>query len=197
MMPGDGDRIIRCWKFLLIIFKSSNHPNYAKETVNLLVQYLYVFSDRLKARLKWSRCVNTKGFPGCNMPCDLHMEHLNRTIKNMVRGMGGNISSEAVVKAGKTVGTVKHVCSVFEEQTIKTKQTSESHSYPSLDKDVKRMVNVLKEEKVFIASSERQHPAFSTMNCGIMQKYSRPILIKKVKESLKKIAHHSATVTLL
>lgn len=28
---GDGDRILRYWKFLLVIFKSSNKQNYAKE----------------------------------------------------------------------------------------------------------------------------------------------------------------------
>ncbi len=43
---GDGDRILRYWKFLLVIFKSSNKRNYAKEAVNLLLQYYYLFSDR-------------------------------------------------------------------------------------------------------------------------------------------------------
>ena len=36
---GDGERIIRYWKFLLVVFKSSNCRNYAKEAVNLLLQY--------------------------------------------------------------------------------------------------------------------------------------------------------------
>ena len=31
---GDGDRIIRYWKMLLIILKASNHYNYAKEAVS-------------------------------------------------------------------------------------------------------------------------------------------------------------------
>ncbi len=104
--------------------------------------------------------------------------------------MGGNISSKAIVKAGKAVGVVKHVCSVFEEKTIKTKLNLDSHSYPSLDKDIKRMVQVLKEEKVYVPSSDRHHSAFPTMNYGIMQKHSRPILIKKVQQSLKKIVYH-------
>ena len=38
------------------------------------------------------------------MPYDLHMEHLNRTIKNMIKCMGGNVSPEAIVKAGKALG---------------------------------------------------------------------------------------------
>ena len=33
---GGGERIVRYWKLLLIIFKASNHRNYAKEAVLFL-----------------------------------------------------------------------------------------------------------------------------------------------------------------
>ena len=77
---GDGERIIRYWKFLFIIFKSSSYHNYAKEAVTLLLQYYYIFTPRQRSQLLWSRCVNTRGVPGANIPCDLHMEHLNRRL---------------------------------------------------------------------------------------------------------------------
>ena len=31
---GDGEQIVHYWKFMLVIL-SSNHPNYAKEAVNV------------------------------------------------------------------------------------------------------------------------------------------------------------------
>ena len=71
---GDGERIVHYWK-LLIIFKASNHPNYAKEAVLFLFQYLYQFSDRKKEQLVWGRFVNTQGIAGANIPSDLYMEH--------------------------------------------------------------------------------------------------------------------------
>ena len=37
---GDGEQIIRYWKF--VIFKSSNHPYYAKEAIHLL-EYITAF----------------------------------------------------------------------------------------------------------------------------------------------------------
>ena len=43
---ADGDRILRCWKILLVVFNSSNSYNCAKEAANLLIQYHYVFSER-------------------------------------------------------------------------------------------------------------------------------------------------------
>ena len=70
---------------------------------------------------------------------------------------------------------------------MKRKQPSDAHSYPSLKRDVEKMVQVLKEEKVFIPVKTRQHSAFATMKCGIMQKHTRSILVKKVRESLTKI----------
>ena len=85
---GDGDRILRYWRFLLIIFKSSNHPNYAKEAIIPLMQYTYLFSERKKAQLLWSRCVNTKGEKGCNMPCDLSYGTPQSTIENNHEGHG-------------------------------------------------------------------------------------------------------------
>ena len=52
------------------------------------------------------------------MPCDLHMEHLNRSIKIMIKGMGGNVSPKAIVKAGKAIGIIRHVCTAFEEKAM-------------------------------------------------------------------------------
>ena len=111
--------VLRYMKFLLIIFKSTNHPNYTKEAVNLLMQHAFFFSEHEKAQLMWSRTANTRGVQGCNMSCDLPMEHLNCRLNFMVGNMGGNVSPQAIVKAAKFLGPVQHVCSVFEGQTTK------------------------------------------------------------------------------
>lgn len=73
---SDGDHILTYWKVFLVVFKLTNHRNYAKEAVNVLYQYYYTFSERQRAQLLWSRCMNTRGYAGCNIPCDLHMEHV-------------------------------------------------------------------------------------------------------------------------
>lgn len=175
------------WKSLAVIFKSSNHPNYAKEAITLLLQITYLFSERKKAQLLWSRCVNTKGVKGCNMPCDLHMEHLNRYLKTAMRGMGGNITPEAIAKAAKSMGTTVQVCSAFEEQTVSVKRACDKHSYPSIKKDLAKMVNILSQEDVFTTLRKREHAGFEKMKCGILQKHSKQVLIKKFQETMDKI----------
>jgi len=99
-----------------VIFKSTNHRNYAKEAVNFLLQYNYTFSEREKAQLLWSRCVNT-GYPGANIPCDLFMEHLNRRLKTVIRNMRANVNPTTIQKAGKAIESVQRVCQQFELQT--------------------------------------------------------------------------------
>lgn len=36
---GDGQRILRCWRYLLLIFKAAKRKNYSIEALNLLCQY--------------------------------------------------------------------------------------------------------------------------------------------------------------
>ena len=57
------------------------------------------------------------GLVGCNIPCDLHMEHLNRRLKTILRALGANITPATVVKAGQALATVHKVCQVFEAET--------------------------------------------------------------------------------
>ena len=82
---GDGSRILRCWKYFLVYFKSSGRTNYSIEAFVLLAQEKYLFSPRMSMQLKWNRTINVHGLPGRNVSCDLHMEHLNRECKNWAR----------------------------------------------------------------------------------------------------------------
>ena len=92
---GDGPRVIRCWKFLLLIFKASNRSKYALEAATLLIK-LQIFPERLQQQMIWSRFVNTSGRRAQNIPCDLHMEHLNHTAKNAL-GVGGLANFESKI----------------------------------------------------------------------------------------------------
>ena len=62
--------------------------------------------------------------------------------------MGANVTPPAILKAGKALGPVDHVCQVFEEQTAHYKQ-SNCHKIPDFGKDLSTVLNVLENEKVF------------------------------------------------
>ncbi len=67
----------------MLIFKATKHKNYAMEELTMLTQY-FVILPNLAEQLKWSRFVNVHGFPGRNISADLHMEHMNRTVKTII-----------------------------------------------------------------------------------------------------------------
>ncbi len=85
MREGDGDQDILDWSYLM---KASGRKNYAIEALTLLTEYYIVLTPDLAAQLKWS---NTSGIPGHNISCDLHNEHLNRTVKTAIEGLGASL----------------------------------------------------------------------------------------------------------
>ena len=52
---GDGDRVMRVWKYFLLLFKASGCHNYAIEALTLLSQYYLILPPQLAEQLKWSR----------------------------------------------------------------------------------------------------------------------------------------------
>ncbi|XP_064386162.1 uncharacterized protein LOC135334762 isoform X4 [Halichondria panicea] len=178
---GDGKRILRYWKLLLIIFKVTGHRNYAKEAIIVLDQYYRTFSERQKTQLLWSRCINTQGVPGANIPCDLHMEHLNRRLKTCIRNMGANVSSSKIVKAGKAIATLHHVCNVFEKQTVGHVQSGR-HNFRSFGDDLTHVVKVLREVKTFTYNPHRieRYVSFKKKR-GILERITTNELIDKIK----------------
>ena len=74
---GDGERITRCWKYFLLLFKSSERTNYSVEAFNLSLELEYVMTPRMKQQLTWERTINIHGKSGRNVSMDLHMEHIN------------------------------------------------------------------------------------------------------------------------
>ena len=162
---------MRYWRYLLIIFKSSNNHNYAKEAVNLTFQYHYVLSEREKAQLLWSRCVYTRGIDGANIPCDLFMEHLNRRLKTLIRSMGANVSPKSIQKAGKAIAPVQHVCEIFEQQTAPYMH-SDHHGTPQFGKDFRTVLSVLTSEQVFVLRCQRNHLSYSDKTT-LLEKHSK------------------------
>ena len=94
------------WKYFFLLFKSTGRKNYALEAFTLLAQYHFILPPALAEQLKWCRFINNHGIPGRNISMDLHMEHLNRSCKTAIEGLGANKSQKAIIRVGKTVGIV-------------------------------------------------------------------------------------------
>ena len=96
------------WKFFLPIFKLLGRKNYSTIAVDIHLLRHYHLSERQAAQLVWSRFISTHLRKGKNIPCDLHLEHLNRCLKDSLRNLHSNIKSKSVVKAAKVV-----LCTIY------------------------------------------------------------------------------------
>ena len=186
---ADGDRILLSWKIMLPIFKATKHYNYAKEAVLLLIQSQKL-SDRMRAQLLWSRCINTKGRKGCNIPCDLHMEHLNRRLKTVLRSMGANMKSASILRASRSLYAVQNSCLQFEEETCSSVSTQSAHADRhkklAYGKDFSSLLDLLIKEKVFQPQEGRHHQSFAFTK-GLMQYYNVEQLINNLKKNLQEL----------
>ena len=88
---GDGERVLRCWKFMLLYWRCGGHTKYTLETIHLLGAVHATCTARVAHELTWCRFINRRGGAGNNLPVDLYMEHLNRTLKDYLHGLGANI----------------------------------------------------------------------------------------------------------
>ena len=114
---GDGQRVLRCWRYFLLVFHASCSTNYACEAVHFLYQHLYALSPRLSNQLIWGRFINVRGLPGRNIPLDLHMEHLNRLAKDAIRNLGSNKTRTASVsRIGRSLGTLAPLLEQFDDE---------------------------------------------------------------------------------
>ena len=139
---GDGQRVLRCWKFLMIIFKATQRKNYACEAFNLLAQQRFILSPRLSQQLVWSRFINTRGGKGNNIPCDLHMEHLNRVLKDGIKGLGANKRERAITRLGKCIDSIDQVLNNYDHYHH-VHHTSHYHTAASLQKDIELVLSEL------------------------------------------------------
>ena len=156
---GDGDRIIRYWKFLLPIFRQEKHYNYANEAFLLIVQTL-LLSPRQICDIKWNRAVDTTGRIGKNIPVDLHMEHLNRRLKMMIRNLGANLSPTTVKRASKALSVVDGVRLRFlKDQNCKARN-KDYHTKKSIQKDLSMIEQQLITDNVFVQVENQNYKIF-------------------------------------
>ena len=153
---GDGERVVRCWRYFLPIFRAARCTNYACESFHLLYQHLYALSPRLSNQLMWSRFINVHGLPGRNIPLDLHMEHLNRLAKDAIKNLKSNTTVTAVSRVGHCIGTLSPLLDQFDRENFVVSGSSK-YRKPCATKDIAIAVEELVNRQAFSVQEGRRH----------------------------------------
>ena len=187
---GDGLCILRCWRYFLPIFKASKRTNYSIEAFTFLAQHECLLTPRMQQQLLWSRTVNTRGRPGMNVPCDLHMEHINRECKNAIGSLGPNIGERSGSRIGKSIGELTKITGQF-DQVNGLPPVTEKHSKRSTAANVEKLIKQVHEEsQVFQFTSKRQHKKFPRFQSNITRSLDNKHLKEWMKEQLQKLVMH-------
>lgn len=168
---GDGERVMRMWKYMLPIFKATNRRNYALEAFLTLAK-CQLLPPRQRHQIIWSRFVNThdNGQSGHNIPCDLHNEHLNRLCKVIVKHLGANKSEKAIQVYSKCLGPLDNILHNYDNHTG-YHSTSQSHTRASDMQDRNLILKQLNENaKVFSYIPNRCHKSFKNFHCNLLRK---------------------------
>ena len=128
----------------------------------MLNQYEYTLTPRLSQELLWNRFINTHSVRGCNILCDLYLEHLNRLCKDSVRNLQANKTEKAIVRVGKTLGTIAPVLDNYDNVNNVT-HASGHHKVPSSKKDIHLTMEHLLKFNIFTYHDGRvPHSCFRT-----------------------------------
>lgn len=160
---GDGERLIRCWKFFMLHFKVDGRVKYAVEAINILAQVNGLLPPAMGHQLIWNRTCNLTGGAGKNIPLDLQMEHLNRVFKENINTFRSKISEKSISRSSQAIGPIQQLINTF-DKVNKLKKPASTHVIPSVKKDFEIILQTLKTEKVFTHVKGRYHESFKTFN---------------------------------
>lgn len=183
---GDGYRNLRCWKYFLLIFKATNKRKYAIQASTLLFQYYFIFSERMRQQLLWSRTINRTGRPGQNVPMDLEMEHLNRELKGAIGNLHSNVNEDSITRIGRALKKLVKVTGNYDTCSMIPLQ-SNYHSSTSNIKDLQCALDELMKCDVYTEYRGRAHSQFKTFNGNIVGTLEHDDIESWLKAKLKAI----------
>ena len=107
---GDGDRLLRVWKFLTFVYRLEGANKYALAGLRIQASVLGLLTPKDAHRFKRNRFAGLREGPGARIPRDLRLEQHNKVGKGQVRAMGlQNITNQSVEEGTKSEGAMEKI----------------------------------------------------------------------------------------
>ena len=107
---------------------------------------------------------NWKGGSAKNIEIDLQ-ENRNKDLKNLIKGMGANKTSNAIERASRAAGGVRHIVENFDNNVSLNIQSS-AHTHRSSEADEAKILADLRQLKPFKSSPGRKHDSFPDIHAN-------------------------------
>ena len=186
---GDGERLFRCWKFILLYLKSDGKRSskYSLEAFYLISQYYALLSERHAHRLIWNRFAKSLNGLGGNIPLDLALEHLNRLLKNCLRMLGPNATNHnAVDRYCKALVTTKRLIDQWDRTGAYIRQSGR-HIAREAKNDLRKIVKELMEKKALRRTEGRNYIHYRSIKPSLIAHFDMTVMFKWINEHKQKV----------
>ncbi len=166
---GDGERIIRCWRFFLLFYKAYGHHKYAVATFHLITRVSALLTPALAEQLTWNRTVNRHGGKGRNISCDLRLEQLNCLTKELLHNLGVNLDEKNAERESLAFGYLEKLIASVESDLMLAQQSGH-HKDNKKEKDFKHLVEHLSGHNIFKFKAGRKSDEYEDFECNLLKK---------------------------
>lgn len=166
-MP-DRNRGIRLLKMSMIIFKAGkNLSKYAYEIVRLLVQQLFVLSEKEAHEQFYGMFVNTQGRVDSHVACDDRMEWAVHAVKKHIKHMFSNKSEKNIATRTRAIAGISDISDAFDVATHVLKR-QKKHTYGQDNTVELRVLEDLRIVRPFRFVPNREHHCFQEQKASVL-----------------------------
>ena len=190
---GDGNRIIRSWKYFLLYLpnEGSSATKYSLEALYLMCQVNAILSPRSAHRLIWNRSVKNKTGRAGNIPLDLQLEFYNRILKGAVKNLGHNASKKSLDRICRAMGITNQLLHNFDKEA-KIIKRSGKHVKQSTEGDLSKVVGELVSQKAMYLTPGRSYNYFSGMSQSLLHGFNSNKLYSWINQHKRNILNRHA-----
>ena len=162
---GDGEAMIRNWKYDLLHFFTRKHPKYLILAHRLIASVNGWLPEKLRFDLIHNRTVNYGGGVGRNLPLDFMNEVLNRLFKDLLGAAKGRYTDTTIQRCSQIVGPLGEALDVaFDTKIVENEIYRHRRREQNRDKNVEGLISFLKNDDLFAHIVGRKHRAFPDFN---------------------------------
>ena len=186
IQEGDGERILKCWKFFLMYLKhqGTSANKYALEALYLMFQTYTLLSPRASHRLIWNRSVKNKPGQSANIPLDLDLEFKNKTMKQAIKNLGPNANQKSLDRIGRSLGVTTDLMTVF-DTNLDVYRRSGKHVKKSTKGDLAKVIKELVHHQAFSHTPGRKYFFYKNIKPSILNGFNLHKAFRWIKEHKK------------
>jgi len=174
---GDGERVTRLYKFMLLYYKVDGRTKYSFQTLH----YLALLPPSLAHELKWNRFVNNKGKIDSNVELDRHLEHRKKAVKADLAQYQGKITETSVARCSRSYHKIQHIMDIIDGE-LTVEKPSGRHTQIDPKKDILQLAEQFDTANLFNNVPGRYHTKFP----GFPKSYPATINVLDLKKWIYK-----------